>query len=935
MSLPLPALALLGFAGAALAQVPAPEPFTPLRFGDPPDAAWEEPWFPGSTHDPDFPTFDQFLGAAAGSRIAHHGELLAACRAFAAASPRVRLVEHGTSHEGRTLFHLVITRPDRLADWEPLEAEFQLLADPRRLSAEEAEERCKILPAVAWLGYGIHGDETSGVDAAALLAWHLAAGTSPDVTELLDRLVVVIDPCLNPDGRQRFLAQLEQMAGYVTDLDHASLQRGRWPFGRGDHYLFDLNRDWIAGVAPETRARWATVQRYWPQLFVDGHEMHALDTFLFYPQAAAHHPSLPPTLLGWQGRLADQMARAFDAYGWAYYTREWADAWGPFYSDAWGSLTGAVGMLYEQARTAGRPVRRASGEIVPYREAVHGQVVASLASLRTLSAERSGFLRDFHRARRSAVEDVDRARVYVVPAGGPHLERTARLERLLQAQGIETRRVEAFALRDAVGALGQREERLACAAGSLLVPLSQPQGRLVSAFLDFDPQLPEAYLQQERTDLEQLGEGHLYDVTAWDLGRAFGLEAWWGQADWSELQPHTAPVVPELPAETGRVVGWALDGREDSSLRFAARALELGLELHASDRAFRAAGREFGRGSLLVRSHENGEDPLLAALVGRAARDAGVRVVPLVTGRSPDDGPDLGGGHFRLLERPRLAILSNDPVDAPSFGHLWRHLDVELGLSYTALDAAQWGSADLRRYNVLVLPSGDLGPWLSGHGTELRRWLEEGGTLVACGASAAALADAELGLSVVRRREDVLAEVPIYQAAARLDLAAGRTAVDPQALYAGTAGAAGAELLAEGDEADAEALARRDHWAERFAPSGAILRGVLDQRHWLTVGCAEQLPLIYSGARVLLHRGAVPVRLAEGEALRLGGLLWPEARDRLALGAYVTVESVGAGQVILFADDPVFRGYFLGTARLFGNAVVYGPGLGTDVPVPR
>ena len=906
----------------------------PIQFGDPADHSWSQEFFPGSTHDPDIPSFDELLGAPAGSRMARSQEIRDAFEVWAELSPRARLVDHGRTHEGRPLYHLVIARPDRLESLDAILDELALLADPRGLSEPRARELIARLPAVAWMAYSIHGDETSGADAAGPLAWHLVAGTSADVTDLLDELIVVIDPNQNPDGRERFISQVEQMAGYVTSLDHAAMQRGRWPLGRGNHYLFDMNRDWIGGVAMETRARWEAIRRYSPQLLVDGHEMGALDTFLTYPQAAAHHPQLPRTLGSWQGRLADDLAKAFDAFGWGYYTREWADAWAPFYTDAWGSMNGAIGVLYEQGSTGGAPVVRASGEVVSYREAVHGQIVASLSNLRSVAPQREAVLGDYLAARRRACEPEDSSRIFVLGPNTDHPERRDALLAVLDGQGIEHETVDGFTLTDAVDRFGQGSESLDIPAGSTVVALAQPQGRLVSAYFDFDTRMPADYLQREREDLEREGYGNLYDATAWDLGHAFDLECWWGTAPASPAEPIAIPRDDGPQRPDGPVYAWAVDGTSDAAPRFAAAALAAGLKVHLSDRDFRGAGREFARGSLLIRRHENEIHDLDARVNAVAGRTA-VVIHELSTGRSPDEGPDLGGGHFTLLERPRIGLLSNAPFASDEFGHLWHHLDVRLGVSHSILDAQSFGSYDLRRFNVLILPPGGaVDSMLADHAEALTDWIRAGGTLIACGGSAADVADESLGLSDVRRHSDVLSEIPVYRAQAGHALDAGRSTVDVEVLFSGE-GSVGGEALVTEAEGDDDVLGRRDRWMQRFAPAGVFLAAHVDQHHWLTAGAGPTMPVYFAGSHALVHAGDTPVRLAQGPGLRLSGLLWPEAADRLQLSAYATVERHGAGQVILFAGNPAFRGSMRGTARLFANAVVYGPGAGASTPVPR
>ena len=970
----------LGCSGLPVAALPSQDPevehVRPIRQGDDEAHAYPVPILPGREYDPGLSAPDDLLGRPWGSRLASHDELLAALRSWAEASPRATIETYGRTYEGRPLVRMVITTKENHARLASILADHERLFDPRGLSEREGTEIAMRVPAVAWMGYSIHGDETSGADAAPLVAYHLIACRDSEVSELLEDVVVVLDPCLNPDGRERMRAMVQWNSGYRSNLDHESLQRGRWPFGRGNHYLFDMNRDWMAGVCPETRGRWSVLREYHPQLFVDAHEMGALDTFLFYPQSKPQNPELPATLIEWQSRFADDAGEAFDAHGWGYYTREWADAWYPGYSDAWGSLTGAIGMLYEQAGGGGQPLERASGEVVSYRESVHHQFTASLANLRTLGANRVAVLRDYVAHRRGNV-DPERewaGRAFAFLDTNP--ARTERFLRILLAQGIEVLRTEAeVEVSDVVTTLGERLESETLPAGAYLVPALQPQGSLVRAYLGFDPRIDDETVEDERGRLER-GEGsRLYDVTAWDLGRQFDLDG-----RWCTVGAGARSQVSDVPERAGALVGgdverpyaWAVDAGDDRSLRFAARALELGLAVHASDEEFavrvldgRAERRiELPRGSLILRRHENPED--VDALVQRVAAEAGARVWATPTGRGTEDDPDLGGGHFHLLARPRVALVSGNPVSASDFGHIWHMLDVELGMQVSLLEARGIGGYDLRRYNVIVIPPArGIGALLEPVAEDIAAWVRGGGTLVACGSAAAGLTGEELGLTSVVLRRDALDELDAYAASARRANRARTIEVDHADLWGeeppaqelprqetgeetgeetpgqeteagGAAGAPSAEAGAGDSDADDEEPARRDAWQRRFMPAGVILRGIVDQHSWLTAGVrADELPVPFGGSSVLLSHGSVPVRLASGDRLRLGGLLWPEARERLADSAWLTREGMGHGQVVLFAAPPAYRGSYLGTARMLGNAVVLGPGLGADPPVGR
>jgi len=932
----------------------APDAFQPIRFGDPAALEYEDPFFPGAKYDASIATPDSILGQKHGSRLAHHAEILACFRAWAGSSKRIRLETFARTHEGRELVWAAISSPANLARLDSIRADMAHLADPRELSEAEAE-RIVAGPAVAWMGYSIHGDELSGADASVALGYHLIASQDRDVAELLAQLVIVIDPCLNPDGRERIIGMVEQSAGLTANLDYASMHRGRWPYGRGNHYLFDMNRDWMAGTQPETRGRWQAVLSFHPQLFVDAHEMGSDDTFLFYPQAKPHNPQLPSTQQTWQERYADDAARSFDARGWAYYTREWADAWGPFYSDAWASLTGATGILYEQASTQGTPLARPSGRVLTYREAVHHQLTASWANLGTLRAHRAEILRDYLANGRAnvAAETPGNERMLVVRPNG-NLRREEECLRTLLGQGIEVRRAEAeFEARNVEHAEGAKKESERFPAGSWLVAARQPARQMVRAFLDFDVRYDKDALQDEREELERKGRSKAYDVTSWSLVHALDLDASWADASEVKSIPITSSTLarPELPEKVSdpAPVAWIVDATNDDALAFAAHALDLGLAVHWADEAFSAGGRRFARGSLLVRRSENeGSAQAVWDKVRKAAGEARVETMAAPSGRAPDsEQADLGGQHFRLLARPRVALLANSPVSTDAYGHLWHELDQRVGVPFSILDAQNLGDYDLRRFNVLVLPPAfGVNAVLQPLKDALASWIEGGGTLIASSGSAAALTKGRLGLSQVVLRADALEDLATFRRDAERERAARTIEIDEAAVWNGPAEKAEASEGAakeegkqgekddskpkdEKPEADVEAYARR------FAPQGVTLRGLVNPEAWITSGIDDILPVTFSGADVFLAKQPVTtaVRLDHAPALRLGGLLWPEARERLADSSWLTVERKGHGQIVLFAAPPAFRGYHLASARLFANAVVLGPSLGADQPI--
>ncbi|MFT7486813.1 MAG: hypothetical protein ACI9F9_002669, partial [Candidatus Paceibacteria bacterium] len=548
-----------------------------IRFGDDEDLSYNAVFFPGAEHTEAITTPDALLGQQHGSRLAHHSEVLAAFRIWSDQSERMTLQTFGRTHEGRDLVLGIITSKENQARIGELKAQHAKLASGT-LSADAVQGLLADMPAVAWMGYSIHGDELSGTDAALAVAYHLIADQGDANQSMLDDMIIVVDPCLNPDGRERIISMVEQSAGYTPNLNYSSMHRGHWPNGRGNHYLFDMNRDWMAGTQPETRARWQALREWNPQLFVDAHEMGALDTFLFYPQAAPINLQMPAKHLFWQTEFAGDAALAFDANGWSYYTREWADGWAPFYSDAFASLMGAIGILYEQAGTRGASLRRASGEILTYREAVHHQVQASFSNLTTLHRRRAEVLKDYADNKRKNLNPKAEGNdqwLAVIP--GKDQSRWRELLRVLDGQGIEVFQAPtSLSMSQASGSRGQTQESLDLPVGSLLIPARQEQRQLLRAFFEFDPRIDLETLKKEREELERKNSSKMYDMTAWSLPHAYDLDAWWGNLDVSADQLKAgAPTLAAgglLGKAESNVYAWIVDGHDDSAVGFAARA---------------------------------------------------------------------------------------------------------------------------------------------------------------------------------------------------------------------------------------------------------------------------------------------------------------------------------------------------------------------------
>ncbi|MCP3980734.1 MAG: hypothetical protein GY716_15640 [bacterium] len=935
--------------------------------------------FPGARFDPSIPTQKEWVGLEHGGRPLRHAELLGYLERLAELSPRAEIREYSSTHEGRRMIYMAISEPETIARLDEVREEHAELTDPRGRAASADAARIETAKAVAWMAYGIHGDELSSVDAAAAVAYRLVAGEDAAASKLRRELVILIDPCENPDGRERFLAQTASFAHArpnpdTDDLSHSTV----WPWGRGNHYLFDLNRDWFSMVHPES-ARSGVISGWNPQLMVDSHEMGSHDTYLLSPPRHPFNPHLPEFQDAWSKRFAADQGRALDGRGYSYYTREWNEEFFPGYGSSWASYHGAIGILYEMSGTSGTLVHQRAGTTRTYPQAVEHQVTSSIANLTTVADNRKELLTAFVDARRKAVESAKRGTVAAwFLAEGKHADRVRKLVGKLRTQGIEVLAADAppklSGLRDA--RTGAEVDGSTLEGRLWMVPLDQPAAPLVRVLLDPHVPMQASFLREQREYLERNKGSRLYETTSWSLPLAYGVDAYW-----SSTRPTSGWSAQELAESTGAVegdddaLGYAIPGAADRSGALLADLLQREMVVRIAEKAFEVGDHTFVQGTLLVKREENPEG-LRATLEEVVARH-GVTVTAIGTALARS-GPDLGGRHFRQLKSPRVGIWTGSPVSAPSYGALWHLFDEEIDLRFSGLVSSRAAGIDLSRYNVLIFPPARGGSYAALFGESglaaLKAWIDGGGTAIGIGSGAAFLADKERGWTRTRLRREALDRFPspvwgpsaLRVAAEGNFRAVGMRVPDEdeappetRSLYdvAPVLGA-GALPFAEGVDRGSETsiapvtlgdwlepllapgttkpeesdLARADARLRRFATRGTFLRVQLDHEMWMNWGIPDtELPVLTRDSDTLVAEPpvAVPARFAALDDLHLGGLLWPETAARTAQTAYATRESVGRGQVILFLNEPEFRGWTLGTRRLLVNAVLYGPGLGT------
>jgi len=915
------------------------------------------PDIPKGDYNESITTPKSSLGFSVGQRAATPEQINDLVNLWANESGKAQIIEYARTYEGRALHYLVISSPKNLANLSKIKKNIASLSHPKDLSSSKIKKLIKETPATAWMSYSIHGNESSGADGALALIYHLIASKSPEVNSLLDDLVILVDPMMNPDGRARFTKGLQEHRGAAPNFDTQSmLHSGEWPFGRGNHYLFDLNRDFYFAVNPESKGRIKAINEWYPLLMIDGHEMGAQDTYLFGPPREPLNSNIPKSIHHWGNVFAAEQAAKYDEKTWPYYTGEWFENLYPGYSN-YAEYRGSIHILYEQARTAEDGVKTQNGKIRTYKESVDHQFVSSIANLKTLQKHKTDVFSDFVKNRQTMISKKGRYanKSYVVLP----TKNTSRLTKFLDLLTLQN--IEYFitsksqSVKSAKNQLGQKLEDVNIPKGSIVIQNRQYEAPLIAAILEFDAKIQKSVLIEERQKTLRDGSSVMYDSTAWNLTMMYGLPALQVSKNiTSNLTEYNEPSEFAIN-NVDNAIAYIVDGASDASLGFAARLMEQNVKVRVLDKKGVFNKQGFSRGSVVVSVYDNQLDKeQLENLITQAAQDTKSHVIAISQGLGKGDLPDIGGQYFKLLEKPQVAILSQNGINVEDLGSIWHMLDTELGIRHSHLSQELFNGMDLRQYNVLVVPSRYYGALSEANITAIDNWVENGGTLIVNGNSAKQLAKEE-EFSEVVLLESSFEESKEYNTSLTREWLALQTSISNHKKVSNHIVPLDIWYPWHDEKAlepmDKEQLEKWDDWNKNFMPSGAMVAARTDQKHWLTFGVEETLPVLTSNAPLFMVKDGVDavvrygvfVENSKAETqqvgwattpkgfdlyLRMSGLIWPEASQRIANSAYLTRESKGNGQVIMFANKPNFRGATKGTARLLLNAIVYGPGLG-------
>lgn len=854
----------------------------------------------GAQYQSDIPTHSEVLGYPVGERITNHADMIRFFEALEKAAPdRIKIFEYARTWEGRKLIYVAIGNPTHIAGLDTFASDMQKLADPRVTNASQAKSLIDKLPASVWLEYGVHGNEISSTDAAMMTAYHLLAAPSDPVNQkILSDTIVFIDPLQNPDGRDRFTSRYYSTVGLEHSSDRISAEHNEpWPNGRTNHYLFDMNRDWLAITQPETAGRIKALNHYKPLVVIDLHEMGGDQSYYFAPAAQPFNPFMTQDQIDNIELVGRNNGKYFDQYGFDYFTREVFDAFYPGYGDSWPTFYGASASTYEVSSSRGEIYLRKDGKNLTYKNTVQRHFIASISTAEAVADNREKLLNDFYQYQVSAINQgkQNKQRLFVISdqhdRAGAH-----RLATLMAQHGVEVYRAN-----DAFEACG-----IDYPAGSYYIDTAQPRGRFVTTTFNQQVDMSKDFVaEQERRRARNLND-EIYDVTGWALPLMFNIDtdSCSSAVSVASTQVNGDDKLAGSVQANDNAIAYIVPWGDMAAGRFLTAGLQQGLTIKSADKAFQLDNeKHYPAGSLIIERGSNPDN--LSELVNSIATDSGAQV-DAISSSWVINGPSFGSGNTVTMTAPKVAMAWDNPVSSLSAGNTRYVIERQFNYPVTAIRTEQLARADLSDYQVLILPAsrGSYQSTLGESGVEnLKNWVKQGGVLLTFANATRYAAEKDVGLLDIKR-ELAFTEEEVK-----------KTADEDKSTTPG--------VLFEDKQDLLDASVNAENSPDFVA--GVLVNIEVDQEHWLTAGVNENVVgMVYGSdifAPIKLNSGDNVAWFADADNVLASGYLWEENKKQLAYKPYLVVQPSGNGMVVGFTQEPTTRAYLDGLNVMLMNSI--------------
>jgi hypothetical protein len=843
-------------------------------------------FFPKATNlNTRIPTPEQFLGYPIGTYFTRHDQVIAYFKELEKVSDRVHVQSIGKTYEQRDQIIVTITSAANYNKLENIRQEHLNQIDPDKTVLGNNA------PVIIHLGYGVHGNETSSTEASLLAGYYLAASDDAETQQWLTSSVIFIDPSLNPDGRDRAANWHNAYhsfpaVGDPLDKEH---QEG-WPNGRTNHYFTDLNRDWLNLVQVESRNRIGFFHKWYPNVQIDFHEQGTNATYYFEPTPKSHEsPIIPQFLYEFQVILAKYHANALDEIGSLYFTKENYDNLSPIYGSTYPKFFGSVAATFEQASSRGILQESTNGPL-SFAFTIKNHLATSFSTIKGAVAEKAGLFKvqkDFFKyGLAQGKKNPAKAFVFGDPKDKTLTNKFLNL--LLQHH------LEVFELPANISQDGKTFEK----GTAYVVPSAQPNFLLVHSIFE------------ENT----LKDSIFYDNTGWSIIHAYGLKYGKLNGSFSKGAAVTqAPVLQGKLEGTKSTYAYLINSTDYNYTKALYQLQKKNVVVKTAFKGFTAntsTGKlQFLPGSLVIPAvGQTLQADSLYAAVSTVANTSNINISSVNSGFSAE-GIDLGSSNIRATRKPEVAVAFGQGITASEAGQVWFLLNQQLDLPVSKLDLSSFARAPLSRYNVLVLPAGNYSSLEKSAVDKIRSWVDAGGTLITFQtATAWAVAN-----DLVKEK---LAQTEVFRRP-------GDVAVAPDLKPTEKASDEKAKAPSKSERLD---YARQEDVEGSKRINGAIFQADLDITHPIAFGITDRKLFINkNGPTLLLPSANKYATVAQYTASPfINGYSSKANIAKVANSAAIIATASGNGEVVLFADDPTYRGYWLGTNRLFLNAIFFG-----------
>jgi len=813
---------------------------------------------------------EDFLGYKIGSRYTQHWRIVNYFQHVAsAASGNVKLEQYGQTNEGRPLLLAFISSAENINRLEQIRMNNIRLANLAKDKMAPVEDGA---PAIVWLSYNVHGNETSSSEAAMLTIYSLLDPSNAKSKEWLKNTVVIIDPCINPDGRDRYVNWFNSVVGKNMNPSWSAREhREPWPGGRTNHYNFDLNRDWAWQTQVESQQRMKLYNQWMPYVHVDFHEQGVSNEYYFAPAAEPYHDVITQWQRDFQVTLGKNHAKYFDANGWLYFTKEVFDLFYPSYGDTYPMYNGAIGMTYEQAGgpAGGLGIITDEGDTLTlYDRAIH-HYTTGISTIETASMNQAKLVKEFRKFFNDAVNNgTGEYKTYLIKSSDADRERMNALITLLDKNGIqyETASGSSRGTFNGYNYSSGKEEPFTIDGGDLLVHSQQPKSPMVRVL--FEPK-------------SRLADSATYDITAWSLPYVYGLKAYGSKTKLQfSVGAKAEPIVNNVTDAYGYVIRW----QGVQSAKALGQFFQQGVKVRYSEKPFEENGQQFERGSLII--IKNGNEKFgksLTSIVNDVCNANNIKANTITTG-FVDKGFDFGSDKVHPLKPSKVALLTGEGVGSNSAGEIWHFFDKVLDYPITLVNANDFGRITWNDFDVIIMPSGNyrfLNEKVSAD--QLKDWISKGGRLVALEGGVAQMSKLDWSIKA-KKTED------------------------------------------SGDKKDVYAPLQTFEDRERdFLSSnipGSIFKVELDNTHPLAFGypnfyyTLKQDDAMYD----FFKEGGWNVGVIKKDN-QVAGFVGSRLKEKLKDALIFGVQDMGQGAIVYLADDVLFRSFWENGKLMLCNAV--------------